>query len=1017
MFKLLSVIMLSVLAPSAALALPQDRIPVDPAGFVHGGESAAAKAAVDTVVLIGPWGSGAAVNGQFQSPAGSPAWNGWTSRDNTLPTEHHWQVSADNAPSGALAAWCGDLFDSCGEGDPAIGYGNRWNEWLEWRGRVDDAGAPCTVSISALVALDTEPFYDPAFVTVVTAAGPVDLWMESGLVDAQPVAVQATYQPGDYVGASGDEVVVQFRFTSDISYSDQDCNHPSAGAVRLDDVAITLDNGAGYAHDFEDGTLGALVPHLGPGVGDFAKIWTNLDYPRTYCEGPAGNRSPMVAFIDDGLVVPGTGGTMCIDHCYGPGGYIVNNSGGLVGPDALLNNTVVSPPVAWPGAGYTGGTLSFDVFRDEALGSGSPGMFFYWEVRSTAEADPAALERAPWLSRNFVFYGARSWVRFSEPIGDLIARDARWVQVHIGAIEVPFSYFFGSNGTPAPWFDNVRLAAHERPGPVLAAYVPDLPHDAFPDQGLVDLDNLGTNHVRFDSGVNTAFDEWSVPDRNDPGDSVVIRVTSTDPDAEPAGAPRMHWRLQRNPTFDPYRSAGLPDEGSIEGWQTASSYGSSWAFDLPDTGFLFPGDFLYYYFEATDVVNDELRTSLLPADTTGYSNFDDPMAYPPIYKLHALPTVAQDLGQPAILFWDDGGAAGNREEWYSAWDNLGMTPGIDYDIYYTSGPGFAEGHGLGGRATLEHILGYTEMVYTSGVQAFTLSDATVQDPSRDVQLLTAWLESGGRDLMLAGDDLAGEMSRLGLEARAFLQDWMGVDLVQENVLDVLDGQTAPLVVADQDAGLLAGVDRWDAAGACESGSWLNGYYNIQLTTDVRYDGVVARPGAVRLAEFTTPDGQAGAYPYSAATLNVRADVGSRVVSLPYDLQSVRTNDGDKDLATMAARSRLLQSVLQYFGMIGPWFPSPVPSAEPLAAGVSPNPFNPVTTIAWSLPASGPVQVEVYDVRGRLVRGLYDGPAPAGPGEVCWDGREADGRAAAAGVYFYRVRGAGEEIVGKMALIK
>lgn len=68
----------------------------------------------------------------------------------------------------------------------------------------------------------------------------------------------------------------------------------------------------------------------------------------------------------------------------------------------------------------------------------------------------------------------------------------------------------------------------------------------------------------------------------------------------------------------------------------------------------------------------------------------------------------------------------------------------------------------------------------------------------------------------------------------------------------------------------------------------------------------------------------------------------------------------------------------------------------------PNPFNPRTTIAYTLPASSRVTLSVFDARGRLVRVLVDGERAAGRHEAVWTGRDAEGIASASGVYFYRL---------------
>jgi hypothetical protein len=66
----------------------------------------------------------------------------------------------------------------------------------------------------------------------------------------------------------------------------------------------------------------------------------------------------------------------------------------------------------------------------------------------------------------------------------------------------------------------------------------------------------------------------------------------------------------------------------------------------------------------------------------------------------------------------------------------------------------------------------------------------------------------------------------------------------------------------------------------------------------------------------------------------------------------------------------------------------------------PNPFNATTVIPIDLTAAGArrLQVEIRDLLGRTVVRLHDGPAAAGRVELRWDGRDADGRVAASGVY-------------------
>jgi hypothetical protein len=72
--------------------------------------------------------------------------------------------------------------------------------------------------------------------------------------------------------------------------------------------------------------------------------------------------------------------------------------------------------------------------------------------------------------------------------------------------------------------------------------------------------------------------------------------------------------------------------------------------------------------------------------------------------------------------------------------------------------------------------------------------------------------------------------------------------------------------------------------------------------------------------------------------------------------------------------------------------------------VSPNPFNPSTTVRFTLPAAMAVTAEIWTVKGARVR-LLVSDEKFGPGanRVVWDGRTDQGTVAASGVYFVRVR--------------
>ncbi|MCK4579136.1 MAG: T9SS type A sorting domain-containing protein [Candidatus Marinimicrobia bacterium] len=72
----------------------------------------------------------------------------------------------------------------------------------------------------------------------------------------------------------------------------------------------------------------------------------------------------------------------------------------------------------------------------------------------------------------------------------------------------------------------------------------------------------------------------------------------------------------------------------------------------------------------------------------------------------------------------------------------------------------------------------------------------------------------------------------------------------------------------------------------------------------------------------------------------------------------------------------------------------------------PNPFNPATTLAYNLPRTAEITLIVYDLIGREVVRLKEGPQTAGHYRTVWRGRDSAGREMPSGIYFARLE-AGE----------
>jgi len=83
----------------------------------------------------------------------------------------------------------------------------------------------------------------------------------------------------------------------------------------------------------------------------------------------------------------------------------------------------------------------------------------------------------------------------------------------------------------------------------------------------------------------------------------------------------------------------------------------------------------------------------------------------------------------------------------------------------------------------------------------------------------------------------------------------------------------------------------------------------------------------------------------------------------------------------------------------------------------PNPFNPRTTIGYTLPRTVRVKLTVYNLLGQQVRVLVDGEQAGGRHEAVWDGTTGKGRPAASGVYLYRLETPSRCAARKMLLLK
>jgi flagellar hook assembly protein FlgD len=94
-----------------------------------------------------------------------------------------------------------------------------------------------------------------------------------------------------------------------------------------------------------------------------------------------------------------------------------------------------------------------------------------------------------------------------------------------------------------------------------------------------------------------------------------------------------------------------------------------------------------------------------------------------------------------------------------------------------------------------------------------------------------------------------------------------------------------------------------------------------------------------------------------------------------------------------------------------------PVLETALHGNYPNPFNPETIISYSLKEAGPVTIEVYNIKGQLVRTLVDETKHTGNHTVLWNGLDKNNRPVSSGVYFFRMRSGRFSSTRKMIMMK
>jgi hypothetical protein len=739
------------------------------------------------------------------------------------------------------------------------------------------------------------------------------------------------------------------------------------------------------------------------------------------------------------------------------------------GPDEnglYIMNEVWSPKIDYVGTGNEV-VFNFASYRDLKLDAL---QFYTWHIRSWVGGCPGS-----WNDYSFVYYGGQEdWIFSTFRLGPLVEAGATHLQLALGAVDMCGVwcgiYGTGACHSHAPLFDQVRLVRVDEQGPQWNVRHIDLWQDNFPEEGGVDP---ATSYARCDMAQDILPNNSPIL----PGDSLSIEVTDPDGLADDntggragkavyafvrvtdrfgnprAGKSGLAIQSPDNQAYSGDPNAGLlryPWVGDVLiGGQTWSQYRMDFNYvssgsqindrfncDLMDlgsgptgphynhvnentaanTGVFTPGDVVNYFLGAQNTLgvwgywHRTLRGQGVSRSTL---NINEAAADPCEWSV--LPDAGLEPGEVGdILFVDDADDRGGPAQLYFDWAFKYLSLENRVDRFDVLGPSSSVGNSLESRVknVASQMIGDPVEVYqkvlwnTSNLSSGLMGDGgwamggSGSEKSNDYALCEFFLSNhpDNPGWYAAGDDFAQDWSQLtGAGAVNVRSIYMTHNLVNDN--HKLAGEPAsPLIV--QNVGSPIGPASMYAYGGCPI---LNDFDVIEPLGSAIY--------AMRYSSSANPNGAV----IAQATPNAAGSIARFVLS-GFAYNYIR----DDALAAGLDRVTHLRDILMYFQNV---LDTPV-GIDPVAFenrldNAYPNPFNPTTTIKYSIASRGHVSLKIYNAAGQLVRTLVDevqSPAAAGFSKS-WGGLNDAGQPVSSGVYFYKLSTNEFTQTKKMVLLK
>jgi immune inhibitor A len=374
------------------------------------------------------------------------------------------------------------------------------------------------------------------------------------------------------------------------------------------------------------------------------------------------------------------------------------------------------------------------------------------------------------------------------------------------------------------------------------------------------------------------------------------------------------------------------------------------------------------------IVSDSVSSFAMVSRGGDYTNAGDPMVFsvPLDYGSHFVDIgfdfSARDgqfhqeiirhfiFGLPHLFLVDDDGGTSIDTFYTNALRNIGLA----YVYWNESTMG----------SPLAQLSGFSHVIWFTGDNR----DSVLPEPY--VLGLTGYLAQGGR-LLLTSQDAVQELSERNTDNDSiFLKEYLKVGYQSMSSSYIIDGE----------AGTVFNGMRFVTTGT--------GGANNQTSQD----NLVTFSGGTTLLSYYTGD--------RPAAVGVQANYMAIIVG--FGVEGI--NNGHPQSRT---REDFLRVALGYLGLSTNIDDEPpaIPANIMLAQNY-PNPFNAATTINYSLPLSGMVRLDIYDLLGRLVAIPIETYQAAGQHRVIWNASEV-----ASGIYFYRLQVGQSVQTRRMLLLK